>query len=124
MNRHLKYPGWRSELLDHLENITSPRVRFEWTTHPYAARSLRHLKFVSNFVFDTIAIRDDPANLVGLVFYDPAELAAVQRFSEALGETVDRNEETDVAVLTDPEWPRVVSAAEDALRILKGGERH
>ena len=124
MSKVVAYPHWRAELIHHLENMRSARVRFEWSTKPYASKTLHHIKFVSNFIFDTMGIDENPQGLVGLVFFDEAELVAVAQFSKALRSLLDRNDETDAAVLSDPDWPEVMSIAQDALRVLRSKERH
>lgn len=124
MSKVVAYPHWRAELINHLENVHSSQARFEWLTNPYASRTLRHLKFISNFIFDTMGIDENPPDLVGLVFFDDAELAAATQFSKAFRRLLDRNDETDAAVLSDPDWPEVMSIAQDALRVLRSKERH
>lgn len=124
VSNSVRFPSWRADLIRHLRDVADAKVRFEWENKPYAHEVLHELKFLSDFVFDTITLREQPERLVGLVLYDDQELNALERFGRLLGGVLDRNEETDKAMLADPDWAKVMEAAHDALAALQQKERH
>ncbi|WP_260634810.1 SCO4402 family protein [Streptomyces angustmyceticus] len=73
-----------------------------------------------NVLYDDTTVLDDPAAALGQTLANDAEVAAMQRLAGRLGDILDSvgRDADDLTFLQSPLWSGVVTAAQEALRVL------
>lgn len=73
-----------------------------------------------NVLYDDTTVLDDPAAALGQTLANDTEVAAMQQLAGRLGDILDSvgRDADDLAFLQSPLWSGVVTAAQEALRVL------
>ncbi|MFF3541555.1 hypothetical protein ACFYXD_06795 [Streptomyces platensis] len=115
-------PAMRREIISAVRALSDS----DYQQRVWIDRIYPHADFFDDFtlnvntLYDDTTVLDDPAAALGRTLADDAEVEAMQCLAGRLDEILDTvgREADDIAFLQSPLWSGVVTAAQEALRLL------
>ena len=116
---NLTYPNMRTELVGHLEDLSSP----DKIAHGGPNGSL--LDYAVNFLFDDTVLAENARQAIGWFLYDASEADAVQAVADTLSSVLDIHgtDKSDAEYTRCAEWNAVVANAQVAHALLVGADK-
>ncbi|MFI5520503.1 hypothetical protein [Streptomyces platensis] len=118
----VQLPEMRQEIISAVKALSDS----DYQQRVWIDRIYPHADFFDDFtlnvntLYDDTTVLDDPAAALGQTLADDAEVEAMQCLADRLDEILDAigRDADDIAFLRSPLWSGVVTAAQEALRVL------
>jgi hypothetical protein len=119
----VQFPEMRLQVVAALQSLSDPRRQKKWGKVEDGVNYYDDLTLNVNILYDDCQVLPDPSLSIGSILYSN-EVEVLHAVHEALNPLLnDLGEKPDDDYLADPQWPTVILAAKEALRIMIENER-
>ena len=118
----VRYPEMRNDIIDALRALADRTYQQRvWVDRIYPRPGYYDdLTHNINVLYDDTLVAEDPSSQVGVSLKDGREVAAIEALKEILDPILDSisPDDSDLDVISRPDWTNVVIAAGNAIRVL------
>jgi hypothetical protein len=124
MTSQVTFPEMRDEVIAALRSLSDPlHQETQWGRAEEGVNYYDDLTLNVNTLYDDCRVLPSPESSVPEVLLD-SDVPALQAVEDALGPMIrDLGNRPDADYLADPRWGSVVTAAQQALRLMEAAER-